>query len=142
MADKKNLPVFDFKKVKKEEIHAFLKENATPQEKRDFRAVAFPKKPETMLVPEMITDAEGNTAQKQVRKKQKDGTYKTIPKYKAVAVKGGAVKEKYSHRDAVSWFIKTYVDVNEPKAIMINRPEKKQEEKKQAAKDLFADLWE
>ena len=142
MADKANLPVFDFKKIKKEDIHDFLKENATPQEIKSFREAAFPKKQETIMMPEMITDAEGNIKQKQVRKKQKDGTYKTIPKYKAVAVKGGEIKEKYSHRDAVSWFIKTYVDINEPKAKMINRPTKKQEEeKKQPAIDLFADLW-
>lgn len=144
MAEKKSLPVFDFKKITKEQIHDFVKENATPKEKESLRAKAFPKKPEVIMEPEMVLNAEGKLVQRLVRRKQKDGTYKMVPKMKAVPVKNGAVNEKYSHRDAVSWFIETYVDCDNPKAVMINRPVKGSGNKaiSTPAKDLFADLWE
>lgn len=143
MAEKKPLPVFDFKKITKEQIHDFVKANATPDEKKELRAVAFKKKAPTVMEPEMITNAEGKLVQRQVRRKQKDGSYKMVPKMKAVAVKGGEAVEKYSHRDAVSWFIKTYVDSTPAKAEMINRPQKGSKKAQgQPAKDLFADLWD
>ena len=143
MAEKKSLPVYDFKKITKEQIHDFVKANATPDEKKQLRARAFIMKAPVVMEPEMIINAEGKKVQKTVRKKQKDGTYKMIPKMKAVPVKGGELAEKYSHRDAVSWFIETYVDCDNPKAEMINRPEKgSKKPQKTPAKDLFADLWD
>lgn len=140
MANKKELPTFDFKKITKEEIHAFMVANATSEEKKAFMAVAFGTKPQTVMEPEMVLNAEGKLTQRLVRRKQADGSYKMIPKMKAVPVKGGEAKESYSHRKAVNWFYDTYCVGPEAKAIMTNRPEKKAKTETVKAKDLFADF--
>jgi len=140
MAEKKALPTFDFKKMTKDDIHSFMVENATSAEKASFKSVAFVETAQKVMEPEMITNAEGKLVQRTVRRKQKDGSYKMVPKMVAVPVKGGEVKKQYSHRKAVNWFCETYVDVDSPKAIMINRPEKKDKAKKVSAEELFADF--
>ena len=43
MAEKKELPTYDFFTITKEDIHDFLKANATPKEIDDFREKAFIK---------------------------------------------------------------------------------------------------
>lgn len=140
MAEKKALPVFDFKKMKKEDIHTFMVENASAAEKADFMATAFEDAIQKVMEPEMIVDANGNIKQKVVRRKQKDGSYKMVPKMKAVEVKGGEVKKKYSHRKAVNWFYDTYCVGANKKAEMINKPETKEKKKAVSANDLFADF--
>ena len=135
-----NLPVFDYWKMTKEEIHDFLKANATAEEIACFRAAAFVPTPQKVRVPYMVISEDGTTTQKYVRRKQKDGTYKSFPKTVSVPVKGGKIEYKYIHRAAISWFCKTYVDIPTPKAIMKNR-HKESTNDKITAKDLFADLW-
>lgn len=131
MADKK-LPTFDFFAIKREDIETFLDANASPAELQAYFATAYVKKGTTVMVPDVITTADGQTIQKMTKKKDKDGNVildkdgkpVMVPKKKAVPIKDGEVKEKYSHREAVKWFIETYVDINPPKAIMNNRPKK------------------
>lgn len=140
MAEKKALPTFDFKKITKEEIHSFMVDNATQAEKADFMKIAFVETAQKVMEPEMVKSADGKMVQKTVRRKQKDGSYKMVPKMKAVPVKGGEVKKQYSHRKAVNWFYETYCAGANAKAIMINRPEKKAKAAAVPAADLFADF--
>ena len=140
MAEKKALPVFDFKKITKEQIHDFMVANATQEEKAAFKAVAFVETAQKVMEPEMVKSADGKMVQKTVRRKQKDGSYKMVPKMKSVPVKGGAVKTQYSHRKAVNWFYETYCVGPNAKAEMVNRPLAKEKVAKIPAADLFADF--
>ena len=140
MAEKKALPIFDFKKITKEQIHDFMVEKASQEEKASFKAVAFVETVQKVMEPEMVKSADGKMVQKTVRRKQKDGSYKMVPKMKAVPVKGGEVKKQYSHRKAVNWFYETYCVGANAKATMINRPEKADKPAKVSADALFADF--
>lgn len=72
------LPVYDYKKIKKEDIHAFMVENATAEEKADFKAKAFESKKQKTRVPVYIP---GTTEPVIVRRKdKKTGQYKLMPK--------------------------------------------------------------
>lgn len=133
-----NLPVFDYKKLTKEQIHAFMAENATAEEKADFKAKAFEAKKQKTSVPVYIP---GTTEPVIVRRKdKKTGGYKLIPKMKMVEVEDTTAKPTYNHRKAVAWFVAKYDGV---KITVVNKPEKKQktaEEKKTPAIDLFSDF--
>lgn len=139
MAEKK-IPTFDFYTIKKDDIENFLDVYASPDELNEYFSNAYVNKPASIMVPDVVTTADGQTVQKMTKLKKtdketgksvvvldKDGKPVMVPKKKAVPVKDGKVKEKYSHREAVKWFIKTYVDITPPKAIITNRPEKKAE---------------
>ena len=136
MADKK-LPTYDFFAIKKEDIETFLDANASPAELQDYFTTAYIKKAETVMVPDIVETKDGQKVQRMAKKKDKDGNIVKdengnpimVPKKKAVEKKNGEVKEKYSHREAVQWFIKTYVDINPPKAIITNRPQKAAKQK-------------
>ena len=152
MADKAKLPAFDFYTISAEDISEFLKTNASDAELEDFFKHAYVKKQETVMVPDVIITEDGRTIQKMTKQKKTDkatgksvvvldenGKPVMVPKKKAVPVKGGAIIEKYSHREAVKWFIETYVDITPPKAIMNNRPVEAKEKKK-SANDVFESL--
>ena len=128
MADK---PIFDYKKIKKEDIAAFMNDNATKQEKADFYQAAFKTTSKVAMMPVIVNG-------KPQYKINKDG--KMIPKKQAVEIDGSAKDIKYSHRAAVAWFC----DYSEGKGAItvINRPVKaeKKEDNKPKAKDLFADF--
>lgn len=131
------LPVYDYKKIKKEDIHAFMVENATAEEKADFKAKAFESKKQKTRVPVYIP---GTTEPVIVRRKdKKTGQYKLMPKMEMVDVEDTTAKPTYNHRKAVAWFVAKYDGV---KITVVNKPEKKvsSEEKKAPAIDLFADF--
>lgn len=132
-----NLPVYDYKKIKKEDIHAFMVENATAEEKADFKAKAFETKKQKTRVPVYIP---GTTEPVIVRRKdKKTGQYKLMPKMEMVEVEETTAKLTYNHRKAVAWFVAKY---DGKKITVVNKPEKKSssEEKKPSAVDLFADF--
>jgi hypothetical protein len=132
-----NLPVYDYKKIKKEDIHAFMVENATAEEKADFKAKAFETKKQKTRVPVYIP---GTTEPVIVRRKdKKTGQYKLMPKMEMVEVEETTAKPTYNHRKAVAWFVAKY---DGKKITVVNKPEKKSssEEKKPSAVDLFADF--
>ena len=132
------LPVYDYKKIKKEDIHAFMVENASTEEKADFKAKAFESKKQKTRVPVYIP---GTTEPVIVRRKdKKTGQYKLMPKMEMVDVEDTTAKPTYNHRKAVAWFVAKYDGV---KITVVNKPEKKQktaEEKKTPAIDLFSDF--
>ena len=131
------LPVYDYKKIMKEDIHAFMVENATAEEKADFKAKAFESKKQKTRVPVYIP---GTTEPVIVRRKdKKTGQYKLMPKMEMVDVEDTTAKPTYNHRKAVAWFVAKYDGV---KITVVNKPEKKSssEEKKPSAVDLFADF--
>ena len=132
-----NLPVYDYKKIKKEDIHAFMVENASAEEKADFKAKAFESKKQKTRVPVYIP---GTTEPVIVRRKdKKTGQYKLMPKMEMVDVEDTTAKPTYNHRKAVAWFVAKY---DGKKITVVNKPEKKSssEEKKPSAVDLFADF--
>lgn len=126
MAEKK---VFDYKKITKEEIAAFMVDNATKQEKADFYKAAFIPTPKTVLMPVLVNG-------EPQYKITKDG--KKVAKRKQVAVEGSALEEKYSHRAAVAWFCDYYE--SKGAITVINRPVKSEKPVAPTAKDLFADF--
>lgn len=131
------LPVFDYKKLTKEAIHTFMVENATAEEKADFKKCAFEEKKQKTRVP---VYKPGTTEPVIVRREdKKKGGYKLIPKMMMVDVEGTTAKPTYNHRKAVAWFVAKYDGV---KITVINKPTKKasSEEKKVSAIDLFADF--
>lgn len=132
-----NIPVFDYRKTTKEQIHAFMVANATPAEKKAFMESAFEEKKQTISIPDCY---EGTNKQKMVRRKQKDGSYKVIPKMKYVELTDGEVKTVYNHQRAIAWFVDTYE--GQGKIEVVNKPKKAKadEEKKISAKELFADF--
>lgn len=135
MAEKK-IPVFEYRKITREAIHDFMKDNATKEEMADFYDACIELVGDTMLVPDCHP---GTDKQKMVRRKQKDGTYKVIPKMKRVAIPGSDTKETYNHRKAVAWFVDTYEKAG--KIIVNGKPEKKADKKaKVSALSLFADF--
>lgn len=131
------LPVYDYKKIKKEDIHAFMVENASTEEKADFKAKAFESKKQKTRVP---VYKPGTTEPVIVRRQdKKTGGYKLIPKMQMVEIEDTTAKPTYNHRKAVAWFVAKYDGV---KITVVNKPEKKasSEEKKTSAIDLFADF--
>ena len=64
MAEKKALPTYDFKKMTKDDIHAFMVENATSAEKSAFKSVAFVETKQKVMEPEMVLSADGKLVQK------------------------------------------------------------------------------
>lgn len=132
-----NLPVYDYKKIKKEDIHAFMVENATAEEKADFKAKAFESKKQKTRVPVYIPGTKEPLIVR--RKDKKTGEYKLIPKMEMVEVEETTAKPTYNHRKAVAWFVAKY---DGKKITVVNKPEKKSssEEKKPSAVDLFADF--
>lgn len=132
-----NLPVYDYKKIKKEDIHAFMVENASAEEKADFKAKAFESKKQKTRVPVYIPGTKEPLIVR--RKDKKTGEYKLIPKMEMVEVEETTAKPTYNHRKAVAWFVAKY---DGRKITVVNKPEKKSssEEKKPSAVDLFADF--
>lgn len=132
-----NLHVYDYKKIKKEDIHAFMVENATAEEKADFKAKAFESKKQKTRVPVYIPGTKEPLIVR--RKDKKTGEYKLIPKMEMVEVEETTAKPTYNHRKAVAWFVAKY---DGKKITVVNKPEKKSssEEKKPSAVDLFADF--
>lgn len=132
-----NLPVYDYKKIKKEDIHAFMVENASAEEKADFKAKAFESKKQKTRVPVYIPGTKEPLIVR--RKDKKTGEYKLIPKMEMVEVEETTAKPTYNHRKAVAWFVAKY---DGKKITVVNKPEKKSssEEKKPSAVDLFADF--
>ena len=131
------LPVYDYKKIMKEDIHAFMVENATEEEKADFKAKAFESKKQKTRVPVYIP---GTTEPVIVRRKdKKTGQYKLMPKMEMVDVEDTTAKPTYNHRKAVAWFVAKYDGV---KITVVNKPKKKVSSavKKTPAIDLFADF--
>lgn len=131
------LPVFDYKKLTKEAIHTFMVENATAEEKADFKAKAFESKKQKTRVPVYIPGTKEPVIVR--RKDKKTGEYKLIPKMEMVDVEETTAKPTYNHRKAVAWFVAQY---DGKKITVINKPTKKasSEEKKVSAIDLFADF--
>ena len=132
-----NLPVYDYKKIKKEDIHTFMVENATAEEKADFKAKAFEFKKQKTRVPVYMPGTKEPLIVR--RKDKKTGEYKLIPKMEMVEVEETTAKPTYNHRKAVAWFVAKY---DGKKITVVNKPEKKSssEEKKPSAVDLFADF--
>ena len=132
-----NLPVYDYKKIKKEDIHAFMVENASAEEKADFKAKAFESKKQKTRVPVYIPGTKEPLIVR--RKDKKTGEYKLIPKMEMVEVEETTAKPTYNHRKAVAWFVAKY---DGKKITVVNKPEKKSssEEKKPSAVDLCADF--
>lgn len=130
----KNVPVFEYRKIKSGDITDFMLAHATAEEQAEFYEACVDIVGETMLVPDCYP---GTTKQKQVRRKQKDGTYKVIPKMKRVAIPGSDTKEVYNHRKAVAWFVDTYEKAG--KIIVNGKPEKKKAttEKKPSTIDIL-----
>ena len=131
-----NLPSYDYKKLTKEAIHAFMVENATAEEKASFKATAFEAKKQKIRVPVYIP---GTDKPVMVRRKDKDGNFKLIPKMEMVDVEESTAKPTYNHRKAVAWFVAQY---DGKKITVTNKPAKKasSEVKKASAMDLFADF--
>lgn len=126
---------FDFKHLKAEDIKAYMSENATPKQKKDFMEVAFPAVPKKKAV--KLFDEEGKPIMFQLKDKagnlkyNEDGSPMMRQKTEMKAIKGGATERVFSLLEAKWWFSENF-----PEAVD-NVPEKK--EKKATAKDIFTD---
>jgi hypothetical protein len=124
---------FDFKKLTAEEIHSFMEEHATAQQKKDFKKEAFPAQPKKTS--KKLYTADGEPIMYQL--KDKDGNPKfndkgepiMRQKIEMVVVAGGETKATFSLLKAKWWFAENF-----PEAVE-NVPEKK--EKGPQAGDLF-----
>lgn len=130
------LPVYDYKKLTKEAIHAFMLANASAEEKADFKAKAFEAKKQKKRVP--VYD-EKNQPVIVRRQDKKTKEYKLMPKMKMVEIEKTTATPTYNHRKAVAWFVAQY---DGKKITVVNKPEKKasSKKKKTPAIDLFADF--
>lgn len=129
------LPVYDYKKIKKEDIHAFMVENASAEEKASFKATAFEAKKQKTRVPVYIPGTKEPVIVR--RKDKKTGEYKLVPKMEMVEVEDTTAKPTYNHRKAVQWFVSAY---DGKKITVVNKPQKKEKEESTSAIDLFADF--
>lgn len=123
---------FDYKKLTAKQIHDYMVANATEEQKKQFKKVAFTEKPK--CVAQVVIGKDGKEILQKAKDKSgniklnEDGKPIMITKKKMVAIAGETVNA-YNHLEAKKWFANTFEGV----CYNVPTPAKK----KETAKDLF-----
>ena len=123
---------FDYKKLTAKQIHDYMVANATEEQKKQFKEVAFTEKPKCMA--QVVIGKDGKEILQKAKDKSgniklnEDGKPLMITKKKMVAIAGETVNA-YNHLEAKKWFAKEFPEVVDN----VPAPAKK----KETAKDLF-----
>lgn len=126
------MEMFDYKKLTAKQIHDYMVANATDEQKKQFKEVAFTDKPKCKA--QKLKDENGNDMLREARDKNnniklnEDGKPVMVAIKKMVAISGETVNA-YNHLEAKKWFADTF------KGVCYNVPTPAK--KKETAKDLF-----
>jgi hypothetical protein len=127
---------YNFKELTAQQIHDFMEQNATTEQKKAFKKVAFPTRKKKKGVPQFTASGEPIMYQKKNKQGQPlfddNGNPVMAQKLKMVEVKGGEEKATFSLLDAKWWFAENF-----PNAVE-NVPDR-HPEKKEKTSDIFKD---